>query len=388
MRGRWAEDEGGLLAALLASAAKGFYGGGQGKAGKAAGREASWAHAPVPESLPPWREQRAKGVGKNGKGPRDGKGKGFGRQEWECTICGTRNYLQKTCCRMCTHERAHAAKIVPASFANGKGGASGVDGAKGRSSGGKGAEEEERTVQPGAKAEERTGKGTPEARFSCRKQRKAATLLQNAGLVDEQTAQKIHAVAGADSQPAPKRSAPVGARLDRARARTEGIQRKVAAAEKAVTAAKGTLADAREELRAHEHMVVELEREIARGEVEQAPTRAEQLVADMTKLLAEEPDQVKWAFQARVMLQEANTRHKRESSDYDEDGEDGDEEEAEMGSAREEPAEDSEAGGWRRQGRGRFGKGNKRFKGSDDERHKEGKGAADGRERSPRRAEV
>ena len=160
--------------------------------------------------------------------------------------------------------------------------------------------------------------------FSCRKLRKAASVLQSAGLVDEATVQKVHAVAGVEAPAANKSTAPVGARLDRARARTEGIQNKVAAAETAVVSAKYMLSETKDELRAHELMIVELEREIARGEAEHAPTRAESVMAEMIRLLAEEPDQAAWAFKARVMLQEAVAAQcAPESSGDEEDFEDG-----------------------------------------------------------------
>ena len=81
-------------------------------------------------------------------------------------------------------------------------------------------------------------------------------------------------------------------------------------------------------------------------------------------------------------MHEAAARSKGEPSKFDEDFQDGDEEEEVMTDAREEPAEDSEAAGWRRQGRWRFGKGNMRFKGDPG---REGKGSAEDRERSPRR---
>ena len=66
-----------------------------------------------------------------------------------------------------------------------------------------------------------------------------------------------------------------------------------------------SLADACEELKGQDHVIGELEKQIARGETECSPTKAEAVLASLVRLLADEPDQTAWVFQARVSVQGA-----------------------------------------------------------------------------------
>ena len=122
-----------------------------------------------------------------------------------------------------------------------------------------------------------------------------------------------------------------------------------------MTSAKSTLADAREALKAHEAMITELEREIARGDAEQTPTRAEEVVMQLVKLLAEEPDQAAWSFKARLLLKEA-VEAPAEADTSEDDDLDGD-----MSEDMAETGDGSDAGAplKRKPDRGGYGKGHK-----------------------------
>ena len=76
---------------------------------------------------------------------------------------------------------------------------------------------------------------------------KGIALLLIAGLVDESTLHSVNAAATADAPAAANKVQPVGAGLDRARARAEGLCKRMVVAERAVSAAKATFAEIREE---------------------------------------------------------------------------------------------------------------------------------------------
>ena len=345
---RWADGGGEWLCALLAGAAremgamKGFKG----------------------TKTPPWRERGGvKGVGKAGNGPDATKGSGTGygsrgkqrREEWVCTICETPNFLDKNKCRLCTHERAHNAQVIGGK-AKGKGsGKHGPNQEQARDRAGKTAKEEGAAVRPqGAAttagtradptptAEVRANpetEATKERRFSPHKLRKAAAMLRAAGLADGDLVDKVeYATTSADAAPHKKRDTPVGARLDKARARWNALAKRKTAATKSVEVAKTVLREVREEIKSTEELMAALEREVAEGK-DKEPSPAERALRKLLTLLSEEPDQAAFAFKSRIILQSAAAE---ERSDCEETGRSQDEEAEGEDSDMGEPSDEEE----------------------------------------------
>ena len=157
---------------------------------------------------------------------------------------------------------------------------------------------------------ERLGTGPDDAnaaagttRFSSRPLRRAAALLKAAGLVDDTTVGKVEAATTPESAANGRPSGPVGARLDRARAKHTALELRRSAAEAAVRAAKKSLSDIKQAIAAIAELVKVLENEISQGERTQEEARSNDTLDRLTEMLTTFPDQTQWAFEARLLLQ-------------------------------------------------------------------------------------
>ena len=283
--------------------------------------------------VPPW-HRNAKGFGKTGKGPSkepptNGKGKGYGkngrrgarRAEWICTVCDTSNWLTNEACRMCTHPRAHGARVIPGDGQPSNDKIKDPPGQCGRRGGStqaacaaRGPAVQAATAKADADMQDgpdattdKTAQAEP-ARFSARKLRRAAVLLEAAGIVDNDVINKVHvATTAAAGEAAAKSRSPVGARLDKARARLLALTARAGAAEKAVVAAKTTLRDIKDEARNTRELIKELEEEIAHGKASTIASTAERALRELQELLDAEGDQAAFAFKARLILKNVRT---------------------------------------------------------------------------------
>ena len=138
--------------------------------------------------------------------------------------------------------------------------------------------------------------GTPSTpHFRSRKLRRAAALLEAAGLVDAKVVETVGAATMPNERAPALRPTNVGAKLDKARARLEAPAMRKNAAETAVRAAKNRLADIREAITAGEEVVRVLEYEIKPGERVQKVSWSNDTVRRITEMLTTVPDQTEWA---------------------------------------------------------------------------------------------
>ena len=280
--------------------------------------------------VPPW-HRNAKGSGKTGKGPNKeppSNGKGYGRkgqrrrEEWQCTYCQTLNFTERGDCRACAQTRAHGAAVVKD---GGKSYAQAVidpgphrrapatrpvDGASAAPQ----ASTHPHRADTGGGAPTQSPTGVPvQPRFSGRKLRRAAALLEAAGLADPMLMEKVDAVTRPEHTEAPARSPNVGAKLDKARARVTALLARRDTATQAVAAAKRNLTTVRADVAAAEELVRALELQVHEGEHAPHVRQAATTLQALNELLDTVPDQLQFAFQARQLLLRASENAPRGS---------------------------------------------------------------------------
>ena len=291
--------------------------------------------------VPPW-HRATKGAGRGGKGPGSpqtstGKGKGYGKNgqkgrkdEWQCTFCQTLNFMERGDCRVCAQTRAHGAFVVKDGGKNHASAA--VDqsihrrgvatrAADGAPAASQGSAHPQCTDGDGGVPPQSPACVLEQPRFSCRKLRRAAAMLEAAGLADPLLLEKVEAATKPENSEAPARSPNAGAKLDKARARVIALVARQEAATQAVAAAKRNLATLRADVAAAEELVRALELQVHNGEHAPHVHQAAATLRALNELLENVPDQLQFAFQARLLLLHASENAPRGSDHEDGAGE-------------------------------------------------------------------